>query len=409
MSKIPLLKHQYELLKDTEHKILGLVSGFGAGKTHAAVHKAIQLCILNKGFTGIVLEPTYPLLRDAFIPLFTEECEKYNITYKLNKSDMVVTLSNGSIILLRSMENWERLVGVNAAWIIADEFDIMKQEIAMNAFNKLLGRIRSGNVRQFVITTTPEGFKATYEIFVKNLDESKRLIHARTTDNHHLPADYIDSLREQYPPNLLDAYLNGMFVNLTSGTVYSFFDRDKHDTSIEAKQGEVLHIGQDFNVGGCISTIHVIRDGKAYRVDEIESKHTFDIPHNVAKEYPNHRIVCYPDSSGHAGSTNASKSDIQLLKDAGWIIEAPQKNGAIQDRVNAVNAMLSRDAYFINTSKCPHGTAALEQQAYDQNGTPEKFGGAGTIDDYNDSMGYFIVRKFGLTRSRVTTHSIQPY
>ena len=38
----------------------------------------------------------------------------------------------------------------------------------------------------------------------------------------------IDSLLENYPPQLIQAYLNGNFTNLPTGAVYSRFDRNQH-------------------------------------------------------------------------------------------------------------------------------------------------------------------------------------
>ena len=166
MSKleVKLLPHQYELLADTSTKIIGLVSGYGAGKTYAAVRKALQLAFLNPGCAGVITEPTYPLLRDILFGDLENALVEWRVPYKFNKSSAVFTLDvNGAKtpILCRSMENWERLIGINAAWIICDEFDTSKTEIALKAYEKLLGRLRAGNTRQFIITTTPEGFRAT--------------------------------------------------------------------------------------------------------------------------------------------------------------------------------------------------------------------------------------------------------
>src|SRR5699024_6865747 len=83
------------------------------------------------------------------------------------------------------------------------------------------------NTNGIDVTTTPEGFKFTYEQFVKNINKTQKrsefygLIQASTFDNElNLPPDYIDSLLESYDPNLINAYLNGQFVNLASGAVY---------------------------------------------------------------------------------------------------------------------------------------------------------------------------------------------
>ena len=66
--------------------------------------------------------------------------------------------------------------------------------------------------------------------------------------NYNLPSDYIPNLQNDYPPALLAAYLNGEFVNLTSGSVYPEFKRSLNSTKEVERAGEHLHIGMDFNV-----------------------------------------------------------------------------------------------------------------------------------------------------------------
>ena len=403
---IKLLKHQYELVRDTETKIIGLVSGYGGGKTYAAARKAIQLSILNAGYTGIVTEPTIPLVRDIFLPEMESALSEVGIKYVLNKSTSTFFLYiNGkeTKIICTSLENYERLIGINAAWVICDEFDTSKVDIALKGYQKLLGRLRTGNVRQFIITTTPEGFKAAYQIFVKeNTDGKKKLIKAKTTDNKYLPEDFIETLKEQYPPNLLKAYLEGEFVNLTSGNVYCYFDRYKHHTDLELTENDILYIGQDFNIGGCFGVVVIVKDGIPYAVDEYSVYDTQAIIEYLKKTYPNNKIVIIPDASAKAEKTNSSKSDLTLLREAGFKVDAPSKNPRIIDRVNSVNNLFYKDKLFINTNKCPQLTEALEQQAWTEKGEPEKFDGANTIDDRNDALGYVIYRKFGLNRPKVT-------
>jgi PBSX family phage terminase large subunit len=390
--EVKLLNHQYEVLADTETKIIGLVGGYGNGKTYTACRKAIQLCYLNPGFTGIVTEPTYPMLRDIFIPEMKDALEEWGIEYKFNASNSIFFLNiNGqeTKILCMSMENVERLVGVNAAWVLCDEFDTTKTEIAMKAFMKLLGRLRAGNVRQFIIFTTPEGFKATYKIFVEdNADGKRRLIKAKTTDNKYLPQDFIDTLREQYPPKLLDAYLNGEFVNLTSGAIYSYFKRDQHHTDEDMTEAEQLLIGQDFNIGGCVSIVYVKRGDTLIAVDEYESYDTRGIIENTNTRYEGHPIAFIPDASGNAKKTSASDTDIQLLRQAGFGVYVNSSNPAVKDRINTTNNLLEKGRLKVNTKKCPNYTKALEQHAYNEKGEPEKFNGAGTVDDYTDAGTY---------------------
>lgn len=413
IKEIKLLNHQYEVLADRETKILGMIAGYGSGKTYTACRKAIDLSFLNEGCVGIITEPTFPMLRDIFIPEMKLALEEWGITYKFNASNSIFTFNvNGkeNKLICMSMENVERLVGINAAFAICDEFDTSKAEIAYKAYIKLLGRLRSGNVRQFVIVTTPEGFKAAYKIFIEEKASNKRLIKARTLDNKYLPADFIDTLKQQYPPNLLKAYLEGEFVNLTSGAVYNYFDREKHDTNREVQENDILYIGQDFNIGSCCGAVIVEEKGKPLMVSEYDAYDTQSVINYLNKTYPDHKrkgkIYIVPDASGDSNKTNSSETDISLFKKAGFKIKAPSKNPPVKDRINSVNNLFYRDEFLINIYKCPETAKALEQQAYNEKGEPEKFNGAGTVDDRNDAVGYPIHHIFGITKHTTSSISI---
>ena len=403
---LKLLPHQYNLFKDTETKILGLVSGFGGGKTYAIARKAVQLAIANKGFDGIITEPNFPLLTQILIPELKSALDFFGIDYEFKSGESIFYCNiegHTTRIICKSMEGYERLIGINAAWVIMDEFDTAKAELAYQAYIKLLGRIRVGNVRQMVIASTPEGFKALYRIFVTEFDDTKRLIKAKTTDNYHLPQDYIDTMRSQYPPELIEAYINGEFTNLTQGTVYNQFDRTLNDTSMKDDGVSDLHIGIDFNVSAMSAVVHFVKDMKAYAIDEFVG--LFDTPElieAIQNKYRNRTVICYPDAAGQARkSVNANETDIKLLKQAGFTVKVDSSNPSIMDRVNTMNAMFcnARDErrYFVNTTICRKFTRAIEQQAYDEKThLPDKSNG----HDNNglDAAGYFIAKLFPIKR-----------
>jgi hypothetical protein len=112
-------------------------------------------------------------------------------------------------------------------------------------------------------------------------------------------------------------------------------------------------------------------------------------------------VTIYPDASGYASSTNASISDIQHFINAGFHVNAPTKNGRVKDRINACNLLFSKKKLFINANKCNNLIMALEQQAYDKNGQPEKHSGSATIDDYIDAFGYFVVRENPVNKPKI--------
>src|SRR5690606_25416095 len=99
------------------------------------------------------------------------------------------------------------------------------------------------------------------------------------------------------------------------------------------------------------------------------------------------KITVYPDASGKAGRTNASESDIQIIRSAGYAVDCPNANPPVRDRVNSINGLLAHDRLHVNSDKCPNLTDALESQGYDKKGEPEKFDSHPSIDDWNDCAG----------------------
>ena len=406
---LKLLPHQFALIKDTTSEVLGLVSGFGAGKTFAVARKAIMLAMANPGCDGIVTEPNYPLLTQILIPEIKTALDFFSIKYEFKTGESIFYCEidgKETRIICKSMEGYERLIGINAAWVVMDEFDTAKTELAYNAYIKLLGRLRVGTVRQMVIVSTPEGYRAMYRIFVEEADKgNKRLIRAKTTDNYHLPQDYIDRMRSQYPTELIDAYLNGEFTNLTSGTVYTQYDRTMNDTSKEDEGVGDIHIGIDFNVGAMSAVACLIKDNNLYAIDEYIG--LFDTPELIQvleNKYGGRKVYVYPDAAGDARkSVQANTSDIKLLRQAGFTVLADSQNPAIMDRVNGLNTLFCNAQglrrCFVNTVKCPKLTKALEQQAYDEKTQmPDKKNG----HDNNgiDAFGYLASKRFPLTFSR---------
>lgn len=395
---------QMEFL-ESRNPSTGLVAGLGSGKSYIGTLKVLLFKLRHPSVKAAYYLPTFPLVRDIAFDKFPALCEELGLDYVLNKSDKELLIKGYGKVIFRTMSEPETIIGYEVGYSLVDETDILPMDKMTIAYENITARNRTklpnGEQNIVDVVGTPEGYKWYYTNFKKEPLPGSKLIVASTYSNlHNLPDDYIDKLSALFPPNRLEAYLNGKFTNLTSGSVYSYFKREIHHTDEEVQEGETLHIGQDFNVGGCCSTVNVIRKGKPMQLEEFVSHDTQGIIANINSKYPNHDVLIYPDASGNANKTNASSSDISLLRSAGFSINAPSKNGKVVDRVNSFNVMLSNNEFKINTNNCPRSTEALEQQVYDKNGAPEKFGGAATIDDWNDAQGYFISRRFGINKAK---------
>jgi hypothetical protein len=395
---------QVELFDDTTTREIGVAAGYGAGKTLGACAKAFQLAVLNQGFIGCVLEPTGPMLRDIWIRKFDAFLDHYGIPYTFRASPLpehILHLPDGDTpVLARSFENFKRIVGPDWAWALVDEVDTVQEQIAARGYEKILGRIRVGNVSQLVFLSTPEGFVWHYKSFgtvEAQADPGKRLIRMRTQDNPHLPKAYLDNLRTRYTSNMLKAYMEGIYINLKSGQVYDRFNRDYHVKPLPdgLQITDQILIGIDFNVGNMSGILLVVRKGIAHAFAEIMGAHdTDDLCRKVRQQFPERSIWAYPDASGANRSTNASLSDIGILKSYGFANYAPDANPPVRDRVNVVQALLLNakgETRFWISPECPRLIEALERQPYNEQGEPDKKTG---YDHPNDSVGYPLHRIF---------------
>lgn len=392
-------------------KFRAYVAGFGSGKTFVGCTSLCKFAWENPRINAGYFAPTYAQIRDIFYPTIDEVAHAFGLSAKIHASNKEVDLYSGkkyrSTIICRSMEKPETIVGFKIGQALVDELDVMKADKARHAWRKIIARMRYNveGVRNGIdVTTTPEGYKFVYEQFVKaprekpELGQLYGLIQASTYDNAaNLPDDYIPSLRDSYPAQLIAAYLRGQFVNLTAGSVYPDFCRIANNSDAEEKPGEPLHIGMDFNVLKMAAVVYVIRDGFPIAVGEFtDIRDTPAMCDAIKQRYPGHGVSIYPDASGkNTSSKSASLSDISILKEAGFSVLANSQNPLIKDRVLSVNSMIlnaqGERRFKVNTARCPKFTEALEQQAYDANGMPDKTTGH---DHLNDAGGYFLVYRY---------------
>ena len=409
------------------------VGGYRSGKTFLG---CVRLCALALEYPGIRLgyfAPTYPQIRDIFYNTIADVAESLGMTVEIisskNEAYLYFHGDLHAVVKCRSMEHPQRIVGFDINHALIDEIDCMKKDKADAAWKKIVARLSSSGFdeqrlydeemsAELVIealsentvdfTTTPEGFNWVYDLFVKQLKDDESLqqyygiVHASTRQNAiNLPEDYIDKLYATYPANLVDAYVDGLFVNLKGGTVYRLFDRRLNSTDIVENDYETLHVGMDFNVGKMSAIIHVERDGNPIAVNEIFGLlDTEEMIAELNRLYPDRTLYVYPDSSGkNRKSVNASETDISKLEDAGFLLRYESVNPFVRDRINAMNSMLCNGKgerrYKINTNRCPRYTDDLEQQVYNKQGEPDK---AHDQDHMPDAGGYYIAYAFPIIK-----------
>lgn len=394
------------------HKFRAFVAGFGSGKTWVGCAGLCRHVLEHPRINAGYFAPSYPMIRDIFYPTIEEVAEDWGLRAVVRKADHEVHLFGGRVyrgtIICRSMDDPGKIVGFKIGKALVDELDVMKLTQAETAWRKIIARLRhkaAGLDNGVDVTTTPEGYQFVYRQWVKEVSAKPELaklyglVQASTYDNGaNLPDGYIGSLRATYPPQLINAYLRGQFVNLTSGAVYPDFDRRLNHSDAQLEPGEPLHVGMDFNVLKMAAILCVVRDGAPIAVGELTGVRDTPTMAQLLKERfsDGRSIVVYPDASGgNTSSKAAGESDLSILRKAGLVIRANAANPAVRDRVNAVNGMIVNDRgerrLRVNTRLCPVLTDALEQQTYDKNGEPDKTAGH---DHPVDGLGYFVANQW---------------
>ena len=428
-----LTQSQTKLITDDKSKAIAFVTGFGGGKTFVLANKMVKLKTSYPQVDLLYLFPTFSMFRDILFPTLTEILEGTGIGYRINKTTGEIFFDCGGRVILKSMDHPETIVGMNVFAVLLDELDTLPTKKAWEVWIKAIARARKvvkdedGNTleNQLIVGSTPEGYRLLYKLFVKEKPENYRLIQASGRENIHLPKDYYDNMRAIYPSELVDAYIDGKFVNMAVGAVYKQYDRLKCDTDAIYRKGEVLHISMDFNVRNMNAVVFVKRDKVFTGNPEFpyEGQHSYhavrhlhsivDTPELIQviqNRYPNSPVFAYPDASGkNASSKGFTTSDISLLQAAGFETSYPNKNPRVMDRVQAVNSGLMTGLIKVNVRECPEVAEALEQQVFNQiTELPEK-SATNDIDDINDSFGYFIYRMFPIARNSFKSKDIRGF
>lgn len=457
MGKVRLSKPQSRAFYSTS-KSVGVCAGYGSGKTKVALEKAFNLLFSFPGVPVAYGAPTYDLINSIWYPAIESHCVEQGIKYDINKSKNIINFPGLGNMICRSLSNPSKIVGWECGSAILDEFDVLPTAAAKDAWLKMKARCRykypkfkkrrdverfgrNRHPNQMFAVSTPEGFKAFYEYFEEDPLAGSQLIRMTTHSNQaNLPDDYIDELMSQYPPQLIRAYLLGIFVNLTQGAVYPNFKRPENENDknhnltnrVVTKHDKELHIGMDFNVSKMAATVSVIDNYPK----EVEVISEFGIPYlkkvnqyvlsvvdefykladtptmieAIKERYDPKRFVIniYPDASGKSRkSTDISKSDITLLENADFNVVVHERNPFVRDRILSVNGMIENGygerRFKINPKKAPKTLKCMEQQVYDDNGIPDK---KRDIDHLPDTVGYKINQLFGIAKPKAITRRI---
>ncbi len=396
-----LLPAQYDFVMDTTSKYLGFSGGYGSGKSQAAQIRTLKLMMEDPNADILYGMPSYDLLQIRIVPEFESLLKQYGINYSYTKQSKTFDLDGFGKIYLRSFDAPSSYVAFEVAHCILDELDVLPFEKADDIFKKALSRIRqrtvTGQPNSLCVVSTPDQglHGAFYHRFVDKPAEGTRLIKSSTKANFFNPPDYVKTLYDTYSDeSLVCMYLEGEFVSLNKVKQFSRYEIIANNTDRTIQPEDHLWIGLDFNHGACVYVIGVKDDDTLHLVGE---GHVVDTMAFIERfeDYPNPFTVT-PDATGRNMSSNADKSSITLLRDAGFRLRVDNSNPRVAASLMQCNNHLFTKKLLINKDLAPQLSKAMDVIGFDQNGKPEKFNTHPAYDDYVDSMRYLVNKKMPL-------------
>lgn len=318
-----------------------MVGGYGSGKTYFGALRAIWLSYVNRPHPGMYVSPTYPMAKKTIILTLKEILDRAEIAYTYLKVEhqFIIHEWNGNI-WIGSGEIPDSLKGPNLAWAGIDEPFIQDKEV----FKQMNARVRHkfAAMREIFMTGTPEELNWGYDVIANHSGKyDLAFVVANTADNFNNPSDYVGILRAAYSEEEQKAFIDGQFLNLTTGRVYKDFDRSMIQARPDLKLRELpVCVGMDFNVDAMSAEIFYRGTNWVHVFDEIRLKNsnTFDMADTLKKKYP--KATIYPDPSGSARKTSSTMSDHVILREAGFNVVSKRAHPPVKQRIHAFNKLM---------------------------------------------------------------------
>lgn len=235
-SQKPLPKQQVFLARaldksKTAPKFISYIGGIGSGKSVVGCVAMLSMAVMEAG-DYLICRQFSPELKVTTYKTFLELCPP-ELILEHRIADMHVRLKavNGtSNIYFRPLEEPDKFRSMNLNAFLIDEANQVSEE----AFMLLQGRLRGRGWRKGLVVSNPNGHDFIYRWFFKKdhlttqwARDQYFLIRAPSTENHHLPEGYLETLQVAWSQDRIAREIEGSF-DAFEGAVFNEFRRDVH-------------------------------------------------------------------------------------------------------------------------------------------------------------------------------------
>ncbi len=412
---------------DLKNFIKVMVGGFGSGKTMIGCKRAISLALQNAPVPISIVSPSFPLARRTVIATLVELLAgkerllgRHQFWFRVHRNPLEIYIQyhgRRGTIYIHSGEDPLSLRGPNIAAALIDEPFIQDEDV----FKQMIARVRHPDAvkSEVCLMGTPEQLNWGYELCLgdKKDQHDVGFVQASTRSNLALPENYVGRLEGAYTGLAAEAYIEGNFKNLSTGTVYYGFNPTEEGNykTLPIPDNAELGVGMDFNVNPMSAAVFWRAGSHMHYFDEIElpnadTEYMCSLLRARYVDHPDfkHRALryIYPDATGSARKTSApgGKSDFSYIRAAGFSIRANHENPKRRDRYNAVNGKfkpLKGDPTLTIDPKCK------QLKRYLMTYTHELMNQQQEMSHLLDAFGYPVAYLFPVSRESLTIGKLQ--
>ena len=399
---MPLSEAQ-QSIGDDQTRFRVIIAGRRFGKTYLSVREMAKFARHPKRKV-VYIAPSYRQGKQTVWADLKEKLGRLGWIKRVNETELTITLVNGSLIMLRSADNYDSMRGLGIDFVVFDEF----ADIAVQTWTEVIRPALSDREGHAMFIGTPKGMgnwaKDLWDQGQNPATIDWSSYQYTTLDGGNVSEEEIEAAKQDLDERTFRQEYMATFETY-SGAVYYAFDRsqlfDIKQLEPVVANNETMHIGVDFNVNPMSAVVSVKRGDRLYVVDAIEiyGSNTQELCDEIKMKYGTERkYFAYPDASGGARNTKGT-SDHNILRQNGFLVKAPGRNPPVKDRIAAVNSAFKSSNGQVKL--CINNTArrlieCVEKQTYKgDTRVPDKESG---FDHLLDALGYLTVYHFPIQR-----------
>lgn len=319
-----------------------LFSGaFGAGKSVALCAKGLKLSLDYPNNFGLLCRKVRATMPQTTIKTFFELICPNELIDNYNKTEGLVTLTNGSKVLFGGLDDPLKLGSLNLGWAGIDE----AIETTEEDWNMVDGRLRLPGVPHQLFAACNPGAQThyLYRIFFRH--PKGEVFQASSLENPELPDDYKERI-SRFEGTYYQRYVLGRWVGL-EGLVYSTFDeRACLIPRFEIPKRWLVHTGHDFGLANPAALFYAQDPdtGNFYLFAEYLPGSGYGIYDHV-QEFK--RITEGYNVIKRAGGSHQESEIREGYMAQGWVISEPKYSGDRKYQIQKVQALHRLNKVFV--------------------------------------------------------------